>query len=274
MDFEDLDDIPGRGLASPDGNGDEDGAPPTAVLAPALSVAEANEIAAETESPEALAPPPPAPTGPEPDGVWMTETAPETSPPFGWPGGLALGIGADLPVGDVDARQILRDRPDVHAAFYREFYSDLNDRNSPAWVDRVGGQTPEDYALYWYKTYGRFEGYQPGSGAAGAPAEGAEGVAATGRTTIDGVPLSRILSDRPDVFQAFFTEYYGAGNDRHSDAWAKRVGGATPEDYADYWYNAHGRLEGYRPDPPPTPPAPEAEGEPPQALTLFDDTPF
>ena len=73
--------------------------------------------------------------------------------------------------------------------------------------------------------------------------------------------MSKILADRPDVFQAFFTEYYGPGNDRSSDAWAQRVGGATDEDYANYWYNAHGRVEGYVPSWPATttPPASEPD---------------
>lgn len=161
---------------------------------------------------------------------------------------------APEPVGEVDAAQILRERPDVYAAYYREFFGPGNDRHSSAWVDRVGGTSPEDYARYWYKTYGEPSGYTPGEGGLGAPLEEA---APAGRTTIDGIPLSTILADRPDVFRAFFTEYYGAGNDRHSDAWVQRVGGTTPEDYADYWYNAYGKLEGYRPSvAAPTPQAP------------------
>lgn len=169
---------------------------------------------------------------------------------------------------EIDPAQILRERPDVYAAFYREFYGANNDRNSPAWVDRVGGETPEDYARYWYDAHGRFEGYTPGSDVQGAPAEDG-GEAPSGRTTLDGIPLSKILSDRPDVFQAFFTEYYGPNNDRNSDAWVQRVGGMTVEDYADYWYNAHGKVEGYVPsasaaphDPTSDPgAAPEAPGE-------------
>lgn len=168
------------------------------------------------------------------------------------------------------AAQILRERPDVYAAYYREFYSALNDRHSPAWVDRVGGETPEDYARYWYKTYGEREGYTPGE-SAGASAALEEGAAPVGRTTYDGVPIARILADRPDVFQAFFTEYYGAGNDRHSDAWAQRVGGNTVEDYADYWYKAHGKAEGYRPSvssPQPEPEAPAPGDDPPPSEDL------
>jgi len=164
--------------------------------------------------------------------------------------------------GDIDPAQILRDRPDVLAGFYAEFYGPNNDRNSPAWTDRVGGETPQDYARYWYETYGRAEGYVAGSGANAAPAEGAE--APLGRTTLDGVPIAKILADRPDVFQAFFTEFYGPNNDRHSDAWAERVGGVTVEDYAEYWYNAHGRVEGYTPSAPQAaPPGPESTPDPP-----------
>ena len=160
---------------------------------------------------------------------------------------------------DIDPAQILRERPDVYAAFYRDFYGSNNDRNSPAWVDRVGGDSPEDYARYWYNSYGRFEGYTPGTGGPAAPAEGAS-EPSQGRTTIDGIPLSKILSDRPDVFQAFFTEYYGPQNDRHSDAWVQRVGGTTVEDYANYWYNAFGKVGGYTPSAPPgaTPELPPA----------------
>jgi hypothetical protein len=198
---------------------------------------------------------------------------------------LAAGDDADLagrtarllssaaaPASDGDfAAQILRERPDVYAAYYREFYGALNDRHSPAWTDRVGGDSPEDYARYWFRTYGEAEGYTPGDSAgAAAPAEDA---APVGRTTYDGVPIAKILADRPDVFQAFFTEYYGAGNDRHSDAWVQRVGGTTVEDYADYWYKAHGKAEGYRPSvasPQPEPEDPAPGEDPPPA----DDPPI
>lgn len=181
---------------------------------------------------------------------------------------VLLTGGEALPAADgaappeyLDAAQILRDRPDVYAAFYREYYGPNNDRNSDAWVDRVGGATPEDYALYWYKNYAFFEGYTQagGGGGQGAPAEDA---GFQGRTTLDGVPIAKILSDRPDVFQAFFTEYYGAGNDRNSDAWVQRVGGTTVEDYANYWYNAHGKIAGYVPSAPP--PAAPTDGPPPE----------
>ncbi|MBL8772378.1 MAG: hypothetical protein JNK30_13435, partial [Phenylobacterium sp.] len=111
--------------------------------------------------------------------------------------------------------------------------------------------------------HGRFEGYAP-SAALAAPAEGVPGELHSGRTTIDGIPLAKILADRPDVFQAYFTEYYGPNNDRHSDAWVQRVGGTSLEDYADYWYNAHGRTEGYAPSGPP--PAANA-AEPPATTT-------
>jgi hypothetical protein len=74
---------------------------------------------------------------------------------------------------EIDPVQILRDRRDVYAAFYREFFGPNNDRHSPAWVDRVGGETPEDYARYWYKTYGVASGYVPSSGSAAAPGDDA-----------------------------------------------------------------------------------------------------
>ena len=161
------------------------------------------------------------------------------------PARALLESAAAAPSGEIDAAQILRERPDVYAAYYAEFYGPLNDRNSHAWIDRVGGTSPEDYARYWYKAYGEASGYTPGDGAGlGAPAEDG---APAGRTTVDGIPLAKILADRPDVFQAFFTEYYGPGNDRHSHAWVDRVGGTTVEDYANYWYNAYGRVSGYTP---------------------------
>lgn len=165
-----------------------------------------------------------------------------------------LESSAAAPAGEIDAARVLRERPDVYAAFYSEFYGPLNDRNSHAWADRVGGTTAEDYARYWYKAYGQASGYVPGEGAGlGAPTEDP---APAGRTTIDGIPLSKILADRPDVFQTFFTEYYGPGNDRHSHAWVDRVGGTTVEDYANYWYNAYGKVGGYTPSGAPSPAAP------------------
>lgn len=147
----------------------------------------------------------------------------------------------------------------MFAAYYSEFYGASNDRHSSAWLDRVGGESAVDYARYWYEAHGRYEGYTQASAGAAAPVEGV-GDPVPGRTTIDGIPLSRILSDRPDVFQAYFTEYYGANNDRNSDAWVQRVGGATVEDYANYWYNAHGRMEGYAPSGLGSPAAPDPGG--------------
>lgn len=203
------------------------------------------------------------PVGPAPavdrDGNLRAEAPPDH------PGWLGAWLGDDLftaaPASDggIDPARILRDRPDVYAAFYRDFYGANNDRSSPAWIDRVGGETPEDYARDWYKAHGRHEGYMQDAGFQGAPPEGVA-EAPSGRTTADGIPLAKILSDRPDVFQAFFTEFYGPNNDRHSDAWAQRVGGTTVEDYADYWYNAHGRMEGYVPSR--APPAADPDAEP------------
>lgn len=147
--------------------------------------------------------------------------------------------------------QILNDRPDVFAAYFREFLGPNNDHHSNAWVERVGGVTIHDYANYWYEQHGRWEGYAPRAENAAPDLEGGPrllpGIEETGRMTADGIPLSQILSDRPDVFRAFFTEYYGANNDRHSSAWVDRVGGETVEDYANYWYERHGRWEGYAP---------------------------
>lgn len=178
-------------------------------------------------------------------GVWWTEAAGDD---LARPDATAslLRASAAPYEGEIDALQILKDRPDVFAEYFRAFFGPGNDRNSPAWLERVGGYGPEAYARYWYETYGRAEGYAPSPVPQGA-ATGSAPETPVGRTTFDGVPLSRILEDRPDVFRAFFTEYYGPNNDRNSDAWVQRVGGTTPEDYANYWYNAHGRAEGYVP---------------------------
>lgn len=151
----------------------------------------------------------------------------------------------------IDPAQILRDRPDVLASYYTEINSALNDRHSNAWVKRVGGSTPEDYAAYWYKTHGEAEGYDPFRPSANIIADRVEilramnGTDADGRMTFDGLGLRQILAVRPDVLRGYYEGYYGPGNDRHSDAWIKRVGGDTPEDYANYWYEKYGRYEGY-----------------------------
>ena len=164
--------------------------------------------------------------------------------------------------------QILSDRPDVFAAYFTAFHSADNDTHSDAWLKRVGGYGVEDYANYWYEQHGRWEGYGGPRGAdvAGAPAEGPAplppGIVETGRTTIDGIPISKILSDRPDVFRAFFTEFYGPNNDRNSSAWIDRVGGETVEDYANYWYETYGRWGAYVPRAADAPPAADLPADP------------
>lgn len=150
----------------------------------------------------------------EPDLAW-------SAPDLG-----AAAAGDDPP--QISADRILLERPDVLRAFYEAFHGPENDRGSAAWAKRVGGETPEAYARYWYDSHGRYEGYNQGP-----------------TTAQDNVSLSRILDERPDVLRAFYDEYYGPHNDRHSNAWAKRVGGDTPEAYAKYWYENHGRWEGY-----------------------------
>jgi hypothetical protein len=147
----------------------------------------------------------------------------------------------------ISLQQILHDRPDVFASFFTEFYGPHNDHRSSAWVERVGGETPEDYANYWYETYGKASGYAPRSEAAAPTLDDYDPSLDGGRTTSDGVALARILHDRPDVYRAFFTEFYGPNNDHHSHAWMDRVGGATPEDYANYWYETYGKASGYVP---------------------------
>ncbi len=128
----------------------------------------------------------------------------------------------------ISASRILDERPDVLRAFYSEYYGPNNDHHSTAWMKRVGGDTPEAYAKYWYSQSGKYEGYSQGPTTAG-----------------DNVSLEQILQERPDVLRAFYSEYYGPNNDRHSDAWLNRVGGDTPEAYAKYWYEKYGKWEGY-----------------------------
>ena len=142
---------------------------------------------------------------------------------------------------NVSLERILEERPDVLAAYYRDFLGPNNDRSSDAWIKRVGGTTPEDYARYWYEKYGKWEGY-----------------AQTERAALENINIKQLLLDRPDVFQAFFTEFYGPNNDRKSKAWVERVGGDTVEDYAKYWYVTYGVWESYRQERP-APAAPQEE---------------
>jgi hypothetical protein len=153
----------------------------------------------------------------------------------------------------IPVAQILNDRPDVFRAFYDGFYGGGYDRDPAPWVARVGGPTAEDYANYWYEQHGLWEGYGQGaSGFAGAPLEPGDvvlppGIHETGRTVAEGYLISHILSERPDVFRAFFTEFYGPNNDRNSSAWVERVGGDTVEDYANFWWETYGRASGWTP---------------------------
>jgi hypothetical protein len=169
--------------------------------------------------------------GGEPAGL-ATEDAAE-------PAAAPLGAADDVPAAAVAApsgadpaqiswSRLLEERPDVLKGFYESFHGPGNDRHSPAWMQRVGGDTPEAYARYWYSHFGKFEGYNQGP-----------------TTAADNVSVEQILRDRPDVLRGFYEAYYGPGNDRHSDAWLQRVGDATPEAYARYWYEKHGKWEGY-----------------------------
>lgn len=190
------------------------------------------------------------------DLVWFAED--EEAASFRFPNPrLASAVGEDdaqpgaiVFSGDVDPSRILIDRPDVLANYYKDFYSALNDRHSDAWVKRVGGGTPEDYARFWYDTHGRAEGYDPSR--VSLVSERAEAIRQLSghddgpvKITFDGLQLDYILANRPDVLRAYYEGYYGPGNDRHSTAWVDRVGGDTPEAYANYWYEKYGRWEGY-----------------------------
>jgi hypothetical protein len=130
---------------------------------------------------------------------------------------------------NVSVQQILDERPDVLAAFNDSM---RHGRHSTAWVEIVGGDRPEAYAKYWYENHGRWEGY-----------------AQTPQAAADNVDIPRLLADRPDVTAAYYAAYYGPNNDRHSSAWADRIGGETLQDYARYWYVNHGRQEGYTQNP-------------------------
>jgi hypothetical protein len=153
----------------------------------------------------------------------------------------------------VSLERILQERPDVLRAYYEGHYGPGNDPNSSAWMKRVGGDTPEAYAKYWYEKYGRWEGY-----------------AQTEKAAAEAIDVARLLDERPDVFRAYFEQFYGAGNDRKSGAWVDRVGGDTVEDYAKYWYVAHGRAEGYTQNAPSGSP-PTDGGLPPDAHDPADD---
>jgi hypothetical protein len=60
--------------------------------------------------------------------------------------------------GKYNLDDILRQRPDVYNLAFSEYNSPTaNDKNSTAWLNRVGGTTPEDYAHYWYDSGGKNE---------------------------------------------------------------------------------------------------------------------
>ena len=167
----------------------------------------------------------------------------------------AAPVSGRLGLDGVDLDQLLRDRPDVLQSYYSGYYGSGNDPHSHAWEARVGGTSLQDYAAHWYRAYGITEGYSQAGGVQNQP-----------------IDVDQLLHDRPDVFQGFFSEYYGPHNDRNSSAWVDRVGGDTVQDYARYWYVTYGRQEGYgqTPDPPqaggvaaPGAPAPDGPVEAP-----------
>jgi len=173
-----------------------------------------------------------------PDAFSFPDERPDEAPPVvalqpaddagAWSAPRIPAAAPDDDPATISVERILIERPDVLRGFYEAFHGAGNDRDSTAWAKRVGGDTPEAYARYWYDHHGKYEGYNQGP-----------------TTAQDNVSLTRILEERPDVLRAFYEEYYGPGNDRDSNAWAKRVGEATPEAYAKYWYETRGRWEGY-----------------------------
>ncbi len=176
---------------------------------------------------------------PAPVAVSVETPPAPTGPVFGGPTTLD----------GVSLAQILHDRPDVLRAFYDQYYGPENDRHSGAWMDRVGGATPEAYANYWYNTAGKLEGYVPsGTAGEGRAAAQAPGPLPGDHVNAAGLDLDQVLRDRPDVLKAYYDDYFGANNDRHSSAWVDRVGGTTAQDYAAYWFDHYGRWEGYAQD--------------------------
>ena len=133
---------------------------------------------------------------------------------------------ARTPGEGVDLGRLLQERPDVIASYYTGFYEAGNDRKPEGWIAQVGGASLEDYGKYWYDRHGKWEGY--------TQSEGGERLSA-----------AQVLQDRPDVLRAFYTEYYENGAFRKPDEWISRMGGKAPEDYAKYWYDQHGKWEGY-----------------------------
>jgi hypothetical protein len=218
---------------------------------------------------------PPAPPPPPGDDTGHGGAPnPPPEPPPTWPAGRTTVDGVSL-------QQILLDRPDVLRAFYEEFYGSNNDHHSHAWMERVGGNTPEDYANFWYNTSGKLEGYVPSAGPGGSHSALDSGRWPGDHFSTDGIDLDQILRERPDVMKAFYDGFFGPNNDRHSSAWVDRVGGTTAQDYANYWYHNHGIYEGYSQDmawgsraapPPPEPdPIPDpVEPEPEPAEPVLD----
>lgn len=158
----------------------------------------------------------------------------------------------------VDLERLLHERPDVMKSYYEGFYETGFDRKPDAWVARVGGASLDDYAKYWFDRHGKWEGYSQSP-------------------TGERLSVEQLLHDRPDVLRAFYQEYYEQGAFKHAAEWNLRIGGATPEDYAKYWYDRHGKWEGYvqvQPEPEPEPePEPIPEDEPPLDLEPQDPEP-
>lgn len=142
----------------------------------------------------------------------------------------------------VDLQRLLHERPDVMKSYYDGFYESGFDRKPDAWIARVGGASLDDYAKYWFDRHGKWEGYSQSP-------------------TGERLSVEQLLHDRPDVLRAFYQEYYEHGAFKHAAEWSLRIGGNTPEDYAKYWYDRHGKWEGYS-QPAPAEPAPEPEPDP------------
>jgi hypothetical protein len=121
-------------------------------------------------------------------------------------------------------------------------------------IDEDAPPGQDDALMYWRNL----------AAAGGLPASAAPAAAETEtpgpqRTTSDGTPLSQILIDRPDVLRDFYVQYY-EHNDHRSSAWVDRVGGETPEDYANYWYETYGKHGEYSWSPSGGPAAAPLEG--------------
>lgn len=152
----------------------------------------------------------------------------------------------------ISVDRILAERQDVLNAYFQGWFKTQGHEHlRDEWVGKVGGSTPEAYARYWYDNHGRFDGYSQGQ-----------------ITAAENISLDQLVRDRPDVVEAYVRDFQA--NHHHGKpepVWTSKVGGEGLHDYARYWFNNHGRYEGYNQ----RPPAPAVADEPEAAP--FDPNP-